>query len=96
MVNVCNYILNAFNNLISLTLCESSYKNRLPLWFDSEYFPTFRSSTLLELNIRVECIDDCLYLLDGRFNQLHTLHVDIRDIYPSDDIKNQVSFARKH
>ncbi|CAF2987020.1 unnamed protein product [Rotaria sp. Silwood2] len=89
MIKVCNYIVNAFTNLMDLTLYESSFINRIPLYFNDGFFSTFRSSTLLKLNIRICTIDDCLYLLDGRFNQLHTLYVDIVDVNPSEEIKNQ-------
>ncbi|CAM4834649.1 unnamed protein product [Rotaria magnacalcarata] len=87
--NICNHILTVFTSLISLTLYESSYKKRIPLLFDDAFLPTFRSSTLLKLKIRVQCFDDCLYLLDGRFNQLHTLCVDLTHINEPDEIKNQ-------
>ncbi|CAF3888150.1 unnamed protein product [Rotaria sp. Silwood1] len=39
--------------------------------------PIFISSTLLELHVNVTFFDDCLYLLDRRFNQLRVLHVKI-------------------
>ncbi|CAF3873105.1 unnamed protein product [Rotaria sp. Silwood1] len=39
--------------------------------------PTMFSSTLLELDVKVRFIEDCLYFLDGRFNQLQTFYVDI-------------------
>ncbi|CAF3393366.1 unnamed protein product [Rotaria sp. Silwood2] len=39
--------------------------------------PIVISSNLLELHVHVVCFTDCLHLLDGRFNQLHTFHVDI-------------------
>ena len=42
--------------------------------------PSLFSSTLLELHINVYLFDDCLYLLDGRLNQLHTLFVNVYDI----------------
>ncbi|CAF2601687.1 unnamed protein product [Rotaria sp. Silwood2] len=86
---IVNYILNACTSIIYLTLYESLYKNRVRLLFDDEFLPTFRSSTLLKLNIRVQCFDDCLYLLDGRFNQLHTLCVDLVHINHPEEIKNQ-------
>ncbi|CAF3857448.1 unnamed protein product [Rotaria sordida] len=38
---------------------------------------TVLSSNLLELHVHVLNFADCLYLLDGRFNQLHTFHVNI-------------------
>ena len=40
--------------------------------------PDFFSCTLLELHVVVDSCSDCLYLLDGRFNQLHTFYVIIR------------------
>ncbi|CAF3209517.1 unnamed protein product [Rotaria sp. Silwood2] len=84
IINIFNYILTIFNNLISLTLYESSYKNCVRLCFDNPPPSTFCCSTLLKLNIKVQWFEDCLYILDGRFNQLHTLIVDmvnIVDIY---------------
>jgi hypothetical protein len=93
--NIFDYIFTVFTNLIHLTFYESSYKNRLSLSFFEPPLPTFRSSTLLKLNIRIQRFDDCLYLLDGRFNQLHTLYVDLTHIYPPHDIQNQVSFIKK-
>ncbi|CAF4226427.1 unnamed protein product [Rotaria magnacalcarata] len=46
-----------------LTFCESR--------------PNILSSTLLVLRVVVDCYEDCLYLLDGRFNQLNTIYVTI-------------------
>ncbi len=37
----------------------------------------FFSSTLVELHVNVHCLDDFLYLLDGRLPQLHTLFVQV-------------------
>ncbi|CAF4594078.1 unnamed protein product, partial [Rotaria sp. Silwood2] len=49
------------------------------------------SSTLSELHICLSCLIDCLYLLDGRFNQLHTLYVYITFIcVPYETINNKV------
>ncbi|CAF3372367.1 unnamed protein product [Rotaria socialis] len=87
--SIVNYILNVFTGLIYLKFNESLYKNCARLLLDDEFLPTFRSSTLLKLNIRVQCFDDCLYLLDGRFNQLHTLCVDLVHINRPHEIKNQ-------
>ncbi|CAF1451780.1 unnamed protein product, partial [Rotaria sordida] len=89
IINILNYMLTVFTNLICLTLYESSYRNRLLLCFDDPPPTTFRSSTLFKLNIRVEFFEDCLYLLDGRFNQLHTVNVDMVDVYYHDEIQNQ-------
>jgi hypothetical protein len=51
------------------------------------------SSVLLELHVKVDSFDDCLYLLDGRFNQLRTLYVNILCAFSRPGIKNnQVYF----
>jgi hypothetical protein len=95
--NICNDIFTTFTHLITLVIRESSYRNRirLLLYNDHPPLPSFRSSTLRILNLRLQTFDDCLYLLDGRFNQLHTLIVDLAHLHRSDKILNQVSFARK-
>ncbi|CAF2173617.1 unnamed protein product [Rotaria magnacalcarata] len=46
--------------------------------------PICFSSSLLELHVRVNIFSDCLYLLDGRFSQLHTLDIHIVFIFPND------------
>ncbi|CAF1458841.1 unnamed protein product [Rotaria sordida] len=46
------------------------------------------SSTLLELHVVVDSYKDCLYLLDGRFNQLHTFYVTICSLFPCLPITN--------
>jgi hypothetical protein len=94
VANICDYIFTVFACLITFVLYESSNKNRVRLNFDDPFLPNFRSSTLLKLTINVQYFDDCLYLLDGRFNQLHTLHVDLFDIHHPDEIENKVSFTK--
>ena len=54
------------------------------LWF--KIAPTIFSSTLLELHVRLEYFTDCLYLLDGRFDQLRRLSVNIYYILLSPQI----------
>ena len=65
-----------FTNLHYLSFGSSS------IWYQrfsfDMSFPTVTSSNLLELHISVGYFSDLLYLLDGRFNQLHTLNVNIR------------------
>lgn len=69
-------ISNLFKNLQYLNFGPSSLGYHvLPF---SKSLPVVFSSTLLELHVVVDCYDDCLYLLDGRFNQLHTFYVTIR------------------
>jgi hypothetical protein len=79
-----------------LILHESSYKNCVRLNFDDPLILNFRSSTLLYLDIKVQSYDDCLYLLDGRFNQLHTLIIDVVNSLNTGAVDNQVSFVKKN
>jgi len=95
MVKMCSRIFSVFNNLTHLMFSESSYENIVPLFFDVP-FRSFSSSNLLLLNIKVQSFSQFVYLVDGRFNQLHTLIVDL--INPADStelIENKVSFKRK-
>ncbi|CAF2603442.1 unnamed protein product [Rotaria sp. Silwood2] len=46
------------------------------------------SSTLLKLHVNLENFNDCLYLLNGRFNQLRTFHVNISTIRSHRTIDN--------
>ncbi|CAF4204874.1 unnamed protein product [Rotaria sordida] len=89
LANTCDKIFTVFTRLTTFVLYESSYKNRVRLNFNDLLYPNFRSSTLLKLIINVYSFDDCLYLLDGRFDQLHTFHVDLANVLCSDEIKNQ-------
>ncbi|CAF4173351.1 unnamed protein product [Rotaria socialis] len=76
------HIFNTFSNLQYLNFYAST------IWSERLSFanpcPSINSSTLLELHIRLMSFSGCLYILDGRFNNLHTLHVDIRFVYASD------------
>ncbi|CAF3046999.1 unnamed protein product [Rotaria sp. Silwood2] len=87
--NICNYIFNILTRLTSLTLYETSYRCPVRLNFYNPLPFTIFSSTILILNVRVQCFEDCLYLLDGRFNQLHTLYVDLVNIHCPRKLKNQ-------
>ncbi|CAF3876280.1 unnamed protein product [Rotaria sordida] len=68
-------IFTIFNNLKYLNF-DPSLTCYQGIYFENS-FPTILSSTLLELHIKVRTIDDCLYLLDGRFNQLRSFYVHI-------------------
>jgi hypothetical protein len=68
-------IFTMFSNLQYLNFGPSSSAyHRLSFGFSHSIV---FSSTLLELHIIVDSYEDCLYLLDGRFNQLHTFYVTI-------------------
>ncbi|CAF1114229.1 unnamed protein product [Adineta steineri] len=72
-IYIFTQILTMFKNLKYLKFgASSSAYHRLTL--DPSLSNVF-SSTLLELHVVLYYYKDCLYLLDGRFNQLHTLSV---------------------
>jgi hypothetical protein len=74
-------IFSIFNNLKYLNFHPSA-TTLCRLSFDTSP-PTVSSSTVLELPVTLDIFTDCLYLLDGRFNQLHTLHVNTFFLHPS-------------
>lgn len=80
MENILNRIFTVFTNLRDLQFNELPHKKVVLLTLDLP--PMFFSSTLLKLSIKVHRFDECLYLLDGRFNQLHTFDVKIFVILP--------------
>lgn len=53
----------------------------------------FLSSNLTELHTNVDTFTDCLFLLDGRFKQLHTLFINVQlFLLPSPMSFNQVNY----
>jgi hypothetical protein len=85
-------IFNMFTNLQELKFnVNSIYSRRLP--FDISPL-VFISSTLLELHVNVTHFYDCIYLLDGRFNQLRVLHINTFWIHRSSlrTINNAVDY----
>jgi hypothetical protein len=94
--NVVNNIL--FSKIFSVFV-NLQYVNigpwsnlRLPSLFEMPY-PSAFSSNLLELHMREAYFTDVLYILDGRFNQLHTFHVNIRfDPRTSSTIPSRVNY----
>ncbi|CAF0995617.1 unnamed protein product [Rotaria sordida] len=69
-------IFSVFNNLKYFNFDPSSICYQT-ISFKNSSSPIFSSTTLLELHVKVDVIGDCLYLLDGRFNQLRSFHVHI-------------------
>ena len=95
MKNICNYIFTVFINLTHLIFYDASYTNYVRLLFDIPP-ASFSSSSLLVLNIKVQSFHMCLYLLDGRFSQLHTFYIELAHIHrPDEGIENQVSSTEK-
>ncbi|CAM4820746.1 unnamed protein product [Rotaria magnacalcarata] len=89
IVKICSCIFSIFNKLTHLTFSESSYENFVSLLFDVPS-RSFSSSSLLVLNIKVQHFSQLLYVLDGRFSQLHTLIVDlINNVLSTDLIENK-------
>lgn len=74
-------ILLLFANIRQLTFYESSFDGAEYLSFTNQ-FPTFSSSTLVELRINTYRLDDCLLLLDGRLSQLCRLFLTTFYILP--------------
>ncbi|CAF3357621.1 unnamed protein product [Rotaria sp. Silwood2] len=83
---IFTHIFTMFTNLKYLNFGPSS-KDYQRLSFRMSP-PTCFSSSLLELHVRVDLFSDCLYLLDGRFNQLHTFDIHIVCIFSNDLIIN--------
>ncbi len=78
---IFTHIFTMFSNLKNLTfLIYPAVYQRLSF---SNSPPVISSSILLELYATINSFNDCLYLLDGRFRQLHTLTVDISTISSS-------------
>ncbi|CAF1498448.1 unnamed protein product [Adineta steineri] len=100
-------LVSDYPNLFGLGLYEINYDAALRHFsgIDIERLnvsiPTnFSSSTLVELHINVARFGDCLYLLDGRFNQLRSFYVRIciissHLIYPSSITDNKVGYFGK-
>ena len=73
---IFSYIFKTFTNFGSSSIsCP-----RLSFYMTC---PFIISSNLLELHVNLQYFTDCLYLCDGRFNQLHTLDVNILRIQSS-------------
>lgn len=68
------------NNLIHLTFYDALYTDTVR-FLTNATSPKFSSSTLLTLNIKAYNFDDCLHILDGRFNNLQSLYIDLMKIY---------------
>jgi hypothetical protein len=71
--SIFTHIFNTFNNLQYLNFGPSLISHQR-LSFCTPPPPVI-STNLLDLHVCLNNFRDCLYLLDGRFNQLHTLYV---------------------
>ena len=88
-------IFVVFKRLTTLIIDRSLYQKLVRLCLTDEPLLThFRSSTRRQLTVNVQCFDDCLCLLDGRFPSLHTLDVELSNMYCSNEIPNEVSSTK--
>ncbi|CAF4153339.1 unnamed protein product [Adineta steineri] len=76
MEYICNLILAVFINLNELIFYDASYQYHIRL-MNYTLCPHFSSSSLSILKIKVQTFSVCLYFLDGRFDQLHTLYIEL-------------------
>ncbi|CAF3366342.1 unnamed protein product [Rotaria socialis] len=73
---------NIFANILTLFSKLKYFDYRSSFWYQSlfEMSTTISSSILLELHIKLDKFTDCLYLLDGRFDSLEKVFLDIYQI----------------
>jgi hypothetical protein len=78
--NTCARILAMYTKLSYLNINQAvkSHRTKLSSWDQPRNF--FCSSHLRTLIYDAERFDDCLYLLNGRFDQLSSFTVNIRSI----------------
>ena len=75
-------------------LCYLKFQLSLIYWQNISFDISPRqhiSSHLLELYINLNNFNDCLYLVNDRFNELHTLYVNISAIRSCETIDNKVN-----
>ncbi|CAF4383728.1 unnamed protein product [Rotaria sp. Silwood2] len=78
---IFTHIFTMFTNLQYLNFCSSSLDQQ-QLSFHTPPL-TAISTNLLKLYVYLDVFIDCLYLLDGRFNQRHTLYANVFAIVSS-------------
>jgi hypothetical protein len=81
LADIYNRIFGLFTNLKYLDLDgDDTYALSRPLLTDLTSTRCY-SSSIVHLRIKMQNIDDCLYLLDGRLSQLHTLIINLDYIH---------------
>jgi hypothetical protein len=90
-MNVYMRIFNLFSSVTHLDFVIKDDFRYPPFSLDDLPSTACFSSTIVHLSIRVLGFEDCLCLLDGRLNQLHTFIVDVYFISSSiDGLENTV------
>jgi hypothetical protein len=93
MTNVYIKLPDFFENLTYLSCIGSFVTGNPVLSFVDLPSTAFVSSNLTKLCINVDSFGDCLYLLDGRLNQLYTFIVIIVNLKDYSSIEfNSVSY----
>ena len=82
-------------NLKYLLLQEPSYKSCGRSNLDDGLGRKFRWSTLSYLSIKVQSLENCLCLLDGRLNQQSTYIVDVFNPYFMDEIQTSATWSKE-
>ncbi|CAF1121085.1 unnamed protein product [Adineta steineri] len=93
--NILILILSLCQRLIKLNFCQVfSYRNSfIPICKLPK--TCFTYSTLIELKINVATFNDCLRLLDGRFDSLSKLTINVREIkYERKEINNETKLPK--
>lgn len=95
IVNIFTQMFTVFTNLRYLNFDPRlNYQERLSI---DPQCPKFFCSTLRELHVNLDDFKTCLYLLDGRFNQLDTFYVNITSIeFSNPKIINEVGYKNKY
>jgi hypothetical protein len=75
-------ILSLCKGLIDLNFCNMFFIQRCWTFLFDLPLERFMSSTLMKLKINIDNFIDCLHLLDGRFDCLSTLIVNVNQIFP--------------
>ena len=75
-------IISRCQRLINLNFCQLFYDRKTLICIHEFPSTSCTSSTLAKLKVNVATFDDCLYILDGRFDCLSTLIIDIEKIRP--------------
>jgi hypothetical protein len=78
-----------FTNLIHLEFDLEDTCGLLPSPFYQLPSTSCYSSSIVYLHVEVDCLEDCLYLLDGRLSQLHTFIVKVGYMSRSSMIGNK-------
>jgi len=95
VVNIIALILSLCKQLTVLNFCDMFIKRK---WnFPAFFLPSeiSRSSTLTKLKVNVVYFGDCLLLLDGRFQNLSTLIINVtyvREQLPEENIEVSLIF----